>query len=145
MILKPQSTDFHFYRSYHQNPYNKAIHLLCIPMLSLCFLNFASLIKADRALLLFYSCYYFSFGLKVGTIMTTYLIGLYTFANFWRKYNINWRENSYYLFAFAWIFQFFGHYIEGNRPALLTGFKQAFLEAPLFTMEYVYPSLLDSL
>ena len=144
-MIYNQHTNLDSYRSYHTNPYNKAIHLLCIPILSLCFLNFASLIKADRALLLYYSGYYFSFNLKVGIVMTTYLIGLYIFANFWRIYNVNWRENSYYLFVFAWIFQFFGHYIEGNRPALLTGFKQAFLEAPLFTMEYVYPSLLDSL
>ena len=145
MIAYPQSTNFHFYRSYHQDPYNKAIHLICIPMLSLCFLNFASIIKADRALLLFYSCYYFSLGLKVGIFMTTYLVGLYKFAIFWRSYDPKWREYTFNLFIFAWIFQFFGHFIEGNRPALLTGVKQAFLEAPLFTMEYVYPSLLDSL
>ena len=144
-MIYTQHTKLDSYRSYHTNPYNKAIHLLCIPILSLCFLNLASLIKADRALLLYYSGYYFSFNLKIGMVMTTYLIGLYIFAYFWRIYNINWRENSYYLFIFAWIFQFIGHFIEGNRPALFTGFKQAFLEAPIFTMEYVYPSLLDSL
>tara|TARA_Y100000768_G_scaffold366331_1_gene328384 strand:+ start:405 stop:842 length:438 start_codon:yes stop_codon:yes gene_type:complete len=145
MIAYPQSIDFHFYRSYHQDPYNKAIHLICIPMLSLCFLNFASIIKADRALLLFYSVYYLSLSLKVGIVMTIYLIGLYKFAKSFRFVVPNWREYTFKLFIFAWIFQFFGHFIEGNRPALLTGIKQAFLEAPLFTMEYVYPSLLDSL
>ena len=144
MILKPQSTDFHFYRSYHQNPYNKAIHLLCIPMLSLCFLNFASIIKADRALLLFYSGYYLSLSLKVGIVMTIYLIGLYKFAKSFRFVVLNWREYTFKLFIFAWIFQFFGHFIEGNRPALLTGITQAFLEAPLFTVEYIYPALLNS-
>ena len=145
MIAYPQSTNFHFYRSYHQNPYNKAIHLICIPMLSLCFLNFASIIKADRALLLFYSGYYLSLGLKVGIVMTIYLVGLYKFAKSIRFVVPKWREYTFNLFIFAWIFQFFGHFIEGNRPALLTGIKQAFLEAPLFTMEYLYPPLLDSL
>ena len=77
--------------------------------------------------------------------MTIYLVGLYKFAKFLRSYYPKWREYTINLFIFAWIFQFFGHFIEGNRPALLTGIKQAFLEAPLFTMEYVYPSLLDSL
>jgi uncharacterized membrane protein YGL010W len=77
--------------------------------------------------------------------MSIYIVSLYFLALLVRTFNYNWRENSYYLFAFAWIFQFFGHFIEGNKPALLTGFKQSFLEAPLFTMEYVYPSLLDSL
>jgi len=145
MIAYPQSQDFHFYRSYHQDPYNKAIHLICIPMLSLCFLNFASIINSDKYLLYFYSFYYFSLSLKVGIVMTTYLVGLYKFAKFLRSYYPRWREYTINLFIFAWIFQFFGHFIEGNRPALLTGIKQAFLEAPLFTMEYVYPSLLDSL
>ena len=84
MIAYPQSTNFHFYRSYHQDPYNKAIHLICIPMLSLCFLNFASIIKADRALLLFYSGYYLSLSLKVGIVMTIYLVGLYKFAKSFR-------------------------------------------------------------
>jgi uncharacterized membrane protein YGL010W len=77
--------------------------------------------------------------------MTIYLIGLYKFAKSLRFVVPKWREYTFNLFIFAWIFQFFGHFIEGNRPALLTGIKQAFLEAPLFTMEYVYPPLLDSL
>ena len=144
-MINTRCTEFDFYRSYHTNPYNKAIHLVCIPMLSLCFLNFASLINGDKALSLFYCVYYFSFNLKIGTVMSIYTVSLYFLALLVRTFNYNWRENSYYLFAFAWIFQFFGHFIEGNKPALLTGFKQAFLEAPLFTMEYVYPSLLDSL
>jgi uncharacterized membrane protein YGL010W len=145
MIAYPQSIDFDFYRSYHQNPFNKAIHLVCIPMLSLCFLNFASMVGGDKYLLYFYSAYYTFISLKVGLVMTTYLYLLFKLANLWRTNNIYWRENSVCLFIFAWIFQFFGHFIEGNRPALLTGITQAFLEAPLFTMEYVYPSLLDSL
>ena len=48
-----------------------------------------------------------------------------------------------FIFIFAWILQFFGHIIEGNRPALMTSIKQSFLEAPLFTVEYIYPSLLE--
>jgi len=144
-MINTRCTEFDFYRSYHTNPYNKAIHLMCIPMLSLCFLNFASLINSDKALSLFYCVYYFSLNFKIGIVMSIYIVSLYFLALLVRTFNHNWRENSYYLFAFAWIFQFFGHYIEGNRPALLTGFEQSFLEAPLFTMEYVYPSLLDSL
>ncbi len=145
MIAYPQSIDFDFYRSYHQNPFNKAIHLVCIPMLSLCFLNFASMVGGDKYLLYFYSAYYTFISLKVGVVMTTYLYLLFKLANLWRTNNIYWRENSVCLFIFAWIFQFFGHFIEGNRPALLTGITQAFLEAPLFIIEYFYPSLLDLL
>ena len=139
-----QLNKFDFYRSYHQNPYNKMIHFICIPMLSICFLNIANIIKGDKFLLFIYCCYYFSFGLKIGLIMTNYLILLYNLAIFWRTKDVSWRENTLCLFIFSWIFQFFGHFIEGNRPALLTGITQAFLEAPLFTVEYIYPALLNS-
>ena len=94
MIAYPQSIDFDFYRSYHQNPFNKAIHLVCIPMLSLCFLNFASMVGGDKYLLYFYSAYYTFISLKVGVVMTTYLYLLFKLANLWRTNNIYWRENS---------------------------------------------------
>ena len=45
--------------------------------------------------------------------------------------------------AFAWISQFIGHYIEGNRPALLTSLSQAVFQAPLFTLEYIFPNLFN--
>ena len=144
MTYYSQLNKFDFYRSYHQNPYNKMIHFICIPMLSICFLNIANIIKSDKFLLCIYCYYYFSFGLKIGLIMTNYLILLYNLAIFWRTKDVSWRENTLCLFIFSWIFQFFGHFIEGNRPALLTGITQAFLEAPLFTVEYIYPALLNS-
>ena len=143
-----QCTDFDFYRNYHLNSYNKAIHLLCIPNISICFLNLANYLFGeigDFSLYFFYILYYFTYNLKIGIIMGIYLSFLYRLAYFWRSNNFKWRENSIKLFIFAWILQFFGHFIEGNRPALITSIKQSFLEAPLFTVEYIYPSLLDSL
>ena len=146
MIAYPQCVDYDFYRSYHLNPYNKAIHLICIPSISICFLNLANHLlgaTGDFGVYFFYMMYYFTYGSKVGIVMTIYLTLLYRLAYFWRSNNFNWRENSVNLFIFAWILQFFGHIIEGNRPALMTSIKQSFLEAPLFTVEYIYPSLLE--
>ena len=64
---------------------------------------------------------------------------------------INWMNTLAYpvwllsliIFILSWIGQFYGHIIEGNRPALMTSIKQSFLEAPLFTVEYIYPNLLE--
>ena len=39
--------------------------------------------------------------------------------------------------------QFVGHYIEGKRPALMDSLSQAFLEAPVFSLEYMFPGLLN--
>ena len=50
---------------------------------------------------------------------------------------------NFKLFTFAWTMQFIGHYIEGNRPALLDSVSQAFLQAPLFTVSTLFPSLLN--
>ena len=35
--------------------------------------------------------------------------------------------------------QFFGHYIEGNRPAFFTSLQMSIFEAPLHTLKYIYP------
>ena len=55
----------------------------------------------------------------------------------------NWYNLNLCLMAFAWISQFIGHYIEGNRPALLTSLSQAVFQAPLFTLEYIFPNLFN--
>ena len=48
--------------------------------------------------------------------------------------NNNWLSKNSLLFISAWILQFIGHYIEGNRPALTDSLIQAFLVAPIFVL-----------
>jgi len=48
--------------------------------------------------------------------------------------NNNWLKLNTILFITAWILQFLGHYIEGNRPALMDSLSQAFLTAPAFAI-----------
>ena len=164
--------DLYFYESYHNNYANKMIHFICIPMIMLTTLNFASLVRirfnvslienfshlrqinfdltGEKILYLFYLSYYFTYSFKIGIIMSIFLNGVYLASVINRvkesRYYYGapiWQMNSAILFVFAWIMQFVGHAIEGNRPALLTGIRQSFLQAPLFTVQYVYPSLLD--
>ena len=40
--------------------------------------------------------------------------------------------------AIGWILQFIGHYIEGNRPALVDNLSAAFLTAPMFTLDFLF-------
>ena len=42
------------------------------------------------------------------------------------------------IMIFAWGAQFFGHYIEGNRPALMDSLSAAFLTAPMFSLDLVF-------
>jgi len=37
----------------------------------------------------------------------------------------------------AWTLQFFGHYIEGNKPALLDSLSSTIFQAPLYSVKYL--------
>ena len=74
--------------------------------------------------------------------MQLYVTFLSVIGILWRETDKKWLNNSIIMFTSAWIMQFIGHAIEGNRPALMTSLVQSIFQAPLFTLEYMYPSLL---
>ena len=147
------------YELYHQHPINKAIHFICIPMIILTSMNFLNnmylcSLKTKygydlewdfRGILLFiYSVYYIRISLYTGFIMTLFMMFMSSVSDYWQKKDKHWILNSFKVFILAWILQFIGHYIEGNRPALLDGFTQTFLEAPLYSFQYIWPNLLKN-
>ena len=157
-----------FYRSFHTHPVNKFIHVICIPMIVLSTLNFISkfslqyrcsnkfsclkqkkicnttLVVNDYTIIFFYNLYYYlAWNWKIGLIMQTYIMFLSIIGIIWRETDKKWLKHSIIMFTSAWIMQFIGHAIEGNKPALLTSLTQAVFQAPLFTLEYIYPSLLQ--
>jgi len=150
-------TPYDFYSEYHQNPTNKLIHFITIPLIVITTLNYFSTFSlsltntdlnistiyftADVTLALFYILYYFTWGRKVGCVMLFYCSLMWTFAYLWRL-STDWLISSTVIFILAWVFQFAGHScFEGNRPALLDSLSQAFLTAPAFSLDYVFPSL----
>ena len=159
-----------FYRSFHTNAINKAIHAVCIPLIVLTTFMFSafSISQLDikitmikpfkqelkfkfttesiiRHLMAIYIALYWKyFGFNVALIMTVYFANIYTFAVVWRALDKNWYMNSFYIFFLAWIMQFIGHAIEGNRPALMSSLTQTLFEAPLYSLEYFpYLNLFD--
>jgi len=74
--------------------------------------------------------------------MQIYLGFLYIISKIWREVDNKWIKHNIIMFASAWVLQFIGHAIEGNRPALMTSLSQTVFQAPLLTLEYVYPNLL---
>ena len=140
------------YQDYHTNSINKSIHAVCIPLIVITTINILSTIKVKftsskyflemtlAEVLTYYMSvmYYFNYGLYIYAYMCIYLF----IAN-----NISWMwglhpkffNQSLLVFTISWIAQFIGHYIEGNRPALFTSISQAFLEAPLFSLNYIVP------
>jgi len=157
-----------FYRSFHMHPMNKFLHFICIPMIMLSTLNFLSkfslqyrcsnkfsclkqkkiynttLLVNDYTIIFLYNLhYYIAWNWKIGLIMHAYIMFLSIIGIIWRETDKKWLKHSIIMFTCAWIMQFIGHAIEGNKPALLTSLTQSIFQAPLFTLEYVYPSLLQ--
>ena len=157
----PCPTSLDIYNQYHQNTYNKAIHAACIPAIALAirlFLDnvyiitnlnqpqyvFFNRIKWHLPIILqnIYCYYYLSYGLYPGIVMICYFFTIEIIAKFviiptGYKYKI-----ANYLFFYGWCMQFIGHWIEGSRPALTDSISQAFVSAPLFSMQYFFPNLL---
>ena len=161
-----------FYRSFHTHPVNKIIHVFCIPLIVLTTINFLSKLslqirlpfmkshasfKPDTKQIMYktlyinsyvitslYNVYYYVFwNFKIGFIMQIYIGFLYVLGEIWRDFDKKWLKHNIIIFASAWLLQFIGHAIEGNRPALMTSLSQTVFQAPLLTLEYVYPNLLN--
>ena len=70
--------------------------------------------------------------------MMIYYFFIMLIAFNWR-FRKNWIFESILIFTLSWVLQFLGHYIEGNRYALMNSLTQAITEAPLFSISYIFP------
>jgi len=155
-----------FYRSFHTHPINQNIHTVCIPSIVLCVLNYASLLRIHFEFLkgkpktisswyntsledlisIFYTIqYYRTYGIKIGSVMFIYIQVLLFLTHIWRNtYENKWLSQTHKVFVAAWILQFLGHAIEGNRPSLMTSLTQTAFQAPLFTLEHSMPFIFEN-
>tara|TARA_B100001559_G_scaffold320622_1_gene333417 strand:- start:99 stop:593 length:495 start_codon:yes stop_codon:yes gene_type:complete len=153
-----EPTTFQFYQAYHTHPVNKFFHLMGIPSIILSLMVFLKDFYViyngygpimTKPLIAFwglslknivsglYCIYYYKFGFFPGVVMHIYFTLLNIIAE---KGNISYRFASY-LFIVSWFLQFTGHFIEGNRPALMDSIGQAFLGAPIFSLIPIVPRL----
>jgi uncharacterized membrane protein YGL010W len=157
--MESSTTELAFYESYHKHPINKLIHFCCIPLIVFSTnelfkefyiahenFNYPGLKKKYRFYITWmihhiYCIYYFkTYGVYPGLLM----MGYFTCIRYLSvKLNIK-KTTALKLFSLSWFLQFVGHFIEGNRPALLDGLSQTFLEAPLFSFQYILPNLLKT-
>ena len=94
-------------------------------------------VHLNRVIMLSYIIYYSTYNIIIGLIMFCYFEILY-FIMYYEK--ITYLE-AFLLFCLSWILQFIGHYVEGRRPALFDSVGQAFLGAPLFSLELLIPQI----
>ena len=102
---------------------------------------------------LFYCFYYFTWSWTIGFTMMFYIEGIIQGTYKLQSYLLNYYEKWYSkkimidlsilsIMCLAWGLQFLGHYIEGNRPALMDNLSTAFLSAPMFSLDFLFISYL---
>lgn len=124
------------YGETHQNPVNKAIHWVCVPLImwsALAALWVASPVAA-YALIAFAVVYYaiMSFPLALGMAA---LAALMIAPLPWLGPRVLWIALG--VFVVAWIGQFVGHAIEGRKPKFLQDL-QFLLIGPAWLLQFVY-------
>jgi uncharacterized membrane protein YGL010W len=124
------------YGETHQNPVNKAIHWVCVPLImwsALAALWVASPIAA-YALITFAVVYYaiMSFPLALGMLA---LAALMIAPLPWFGPHVLWIALG--AFVAAWVGQFVGHAIEGRKPKFLQDL-QFLLIGPAWLLQFVY-------
>lgn len=155
-------TPYQFYSEYHQNPINKLIHFVTIPLIVITTLSLVSNfkikltstiykrphnffgvdLKGDFLLTMFYIFYYFTWKTPVNIIMFVYCFTMLLISRSIKQMSFYWNGLDLLIFIVAWILQFAGHSLfEGNRPALMDSLSQAFLTAPAFSLDYIIPGM----
>lgn len=141
------------YGESHQNPTNKTVHWICVPLIFFSIVGLLYSIKlpffslgdmeGNVALIIlgFTLVYYFTLSksLTVGLLLFTslcvylcYLIEQSSFAPLWQV--------SITVFVLAWIGQFWGHKVEGKKPSFLKDL-QFLMIGPAWLMSFIYQRL----
>jgi len=123
------------YEKNHQNPINEAIHIIAIPLIMFSILGMTAAfdIFLEYILVGIVIFYYLKLSKIAAVLMFVWLLIYLGLVALLKPYII---EISILLFAFGWILQFLGHFIEGKRPSFFEDLRY-FLIGPLFVVQKV--------
>ena len=123
------------YEKNHQNPINEAIHIIAIPLIMFSILGMTAAfdIFLEYILVGIVIFYYLKLSKIAALLMLVWLLIYLGLVVLLKPYII---EISILLFAFGWILQFLGHFIEGERPSFFEDLRY-FLIGPLFVVQKV--------
>ena len=137
----------------HQNSTNKKIHWICVPAIMFTLLGLLSLVKFDLGefrgnlvyiLIVLAWLFYLRLSIKISVgmfaISAISLVGIYQLEKFIGLEN--WTLFFIYLgiFILAWIGQFVGHKIEGQKPSFFEDL-QFLLIGPAWLLSFIYKKL----
>ena len=139
------------YQDYHQHPFNKFLHTICIPLIVITTVNFFSILEnkynkftgIKEGLVIFLSSYYlWNYNLFIFLVMIFYFTFIFVLSDYWITHRKNYLYETFLVFTSAWLLQFLGHYVEGNKPALIDSITTSFTQAPLYSLNNIF-RLLD--
>ena len=141
------------YGESHQNKTNKMIHWICVPLIMFSLLGILSLVKFTIPFLSSYYCiniahililfsiiFYFRLSISITIGMIIYsIINLYIINQFELLYTSKSTLLIIYISIFvgAWIGQFIGHKIEGQKPSFFEDL-QFLLIGPAWLLSFIY-------
>lgn len=140
------------YGESHKNETNKTIHWICVPtiffsMIGLLYgIKFPFLIAGEPVNLamlamVFVIAYYFSLSKTLWIGMLLFGIVCLLLCNYIEAASvISLWLLSMILFGAAWIFQFYGHKVEGKKPSFLKDL-QFLMIGPAWLMSFIYQRL----
>ena len=143
------------YSENHQNPTNKLIHWVCVPLIVFSIIGLISAIPFPYlgflgkynmfinwfSLVMAASIYYYLKLLPVLSYLMLFFFGICYFFVVQLEYLEKaggpalW-QSSLVIFVLAWLGQFIGHQIEGKKPSFLTDLK-FLLIGPLWLMHFI--------
>jgi len=138
------------YSADHQNPFNRRMHSICVPLIAIAIigllwsipvpgapLSSSNWINFGTVALIVLSAYYLRIAprLGIGMVVAAALVGpLLAFAG---GLAVPLWLTSLVVFTVGWIGQFIGHYVEGRRPSFFRDLR-FLLIGPLWVLEKFY-------
>ena len=149
-MMKPIEQWIEEYGKSHQNPTNKAIHWLCVPLIMLSLLALISIIPFPiknysllnwtMIFLLFAVIFYLRLSISVAIGMLLIAIGMIASINWIKLIDGEVWRLSLAIFIIAWIGQFIGHKIEGKKPSFFEDI-QFLLIGPAWLLSFIYKKI----
>ncbi len=123
------------YELTHQNPLNQKIHMIAVPLIFWSILAFlATQPPLTLMLLLPALSFYFALGMRFGLamVLVTAVCLMISFGMIFLGLPLKWISVG--VFGLAWAAQFYGHRVEGKRPAFFKDLLYLLI-GPLWTLK----------
>lgn len=148
--MRPVQSWLDEYGESHQNPVNKSLHWICVPLILLSLVGLLWSIPvphafAERSPLLNWGVlfmiaallYYYALAWRLALGMTVVVLMIIAIVGGVERLPAPLWLLSLAVFVIAWIGQFIGHKIEGRKPSFLKDI-QFLLIGPLWLLAFLY-------